>query len=98
MSLLIIILYILSFLGISKRKPQFFTLPVSQFRGFRTSFSKHSRWPNRSSSSKPKIDPLVTPFEGIKVENGPVHISNLWKPLGFTVLVSIFYCFVELDI
>ncbi|PSN32127.1 Presenilins-associated rhomboid-like protein [Blattella germanica] len=73
------------FLTINGRKGLLSTSPV---RGFRTSFFKNSRWPNRSADSKPKIDPVITPFEGVRIENGPVNLSNLWKPLCFTVLVS----------
>ncbi|KAJ9595193.1 hypothetical protein L9F63_013502, partial [Diploptera punctata] len=57
---------------------------INAVRGFRTSLFKRSRRPN----SKPKIDPVITPFERVTIENGPVQLSNLWKPLGFTVLVS----------
>jgi hypothetical protein len=56
-------------------------------RGFRTALLRKSRWSSQSSRST-KFGPVDTQFEGVKVETGPVQFSKLWKPLGFTALVS----------
>lgn len=62
--------------------------PINAVRGFRTALFRKSRWSSQSSRSKPKFGPVDTQFEGVKVESGPIQFSKLWKPLGFTVLIS----------
>lgn len=41
-----------------------------------------------STNPTPELKTTITPFEGITVDNGPVQMRNLWKPLGFTIAVS----------
>lgn len=35
------------------------------------------------------IEPINPPFEGINIEQGPIHPTNLWKPVGFTIAFSV---------
>nr|CAD7458798.1 unnamed protein product [Timema tahoe] len=61
----------------------------NSFRSLRTSASRYSRWPTyKNSKMKPRTDAVETPFENIKIDGGPVGLSNLWKPLGFTIFFS----------
>lgn len=60
-------------------------------RNLKTARPKYSRWPSKSSRSKPMIEPINPPFEGINIEQGPIHPTNLWKPVGFTIAVSLIY-------
>lgn len=77
----------LCFLDTHGNKCLFSVAHANSVRGFKTTFFRKSRWPTRSSASRPKLEP-VEPFEGLKLESGPVHLSRLWKPLCFTICVS----------
>ncbi|XP_067013826.1 presenilin-associated rhomboid-like protein, mitochondrial [Anabrus simplex] len=48
---------------------------------------KKFQW-SSGPKSKPRIETVPSPFEGINVESGGVKLSRLWKPLGFTVAFS----------
>lgn len=62
--------------------------PVSKYlvRSFRTSLKQS--FSSRSAKQKPRLEQVATPFEGITVESGKVHLNKLWKPLCFTAVFS----------
>lgn len=58
-------------------------------RSFRTSANKQSKWPARDGRKVSQTEgPGNASFEGLKIDSGPVPLSRLWKPLGFTIAFS----------
>lgn len=43
---------------------------------------------SRGQTPKPEIESMATPFHSAAISSGNLSVTNLWKPLMFTVGVS----------